>query len=126
MTERYIELHAASAFSFLEGASLPEDLIQRAAELEYAGHGTAGSQWGYGAARFQPLRVDGRHGVSVGDRGIQPGGYIAPCLRNGCRMAMFPKPRPRPCWTSRAGYQNLCQSITRFKMRETTKKRRRS
>ncbi len=29
----YPELHAASAFSFLEGASLPEDLIERAAEL---------------------------------------------------------------------------------------------
>ena len=27
----YIELHAASAFSFLEGASLPETLVERAA-----------------------------------------------------------------------------------------------
>ncbi|MDT7817943.1 MAG: hypothetical protein QOJ42_7859, partial [Acidobacteriaceae bacterium] len=26
MTERYVELHAASAFSFLEGASQPETL----------------------------------------------------------------------------------------------------
>src|ERR1700761_3189236 len=34
MTEGYIELHAASAFSFLEAASLPEDLIERAVELE--------------------------------------------------------------------------------------------
>ena len=34
MTERYVELHAASAFSFLEGASQPEQLITRAAELE--------------------------------------------------------------------------------------------
>src|SRR3984893_8329808 len=30
----YAELHAASAFSFLEGASLPEDLIAQAADLE--------------------------------------------------------------------------------------------
>ena len=30
----YIELHAASAFSFLEGASQPEGLIERAVELE--------------------------------------------------------------------------------------------
>ena len=29
----YPELHAASAFSFLEGASLPEDLVERAANL---------------------------------------------------------------------------------------------
>ncbi|MCU1249943.1 MAG: polymerase alpha subunit [Edaphobacter sp.] len=33
MTE-YVELHARSASSFLEGASLPETLIERAAELE--------------------------------------------------------------------------------------------
>ena len=31
----YVELHAASAFSFLDGASLPEALIERAASLGY-------------------------------------------------------------------------------------------
>ena len=31
----YIELHAASAFSFLDGATLPEALIERAAALDY-------------------------------------------------------------------------------------------
>ena len=30
---KYAELHCASAFSFLEGASQPEDLIDRAVEL---------------------------------------------------------------------------------------------
>jgi error-prone DNA polymerase len=30
----YIELHARSAFSFLEGATLPEQLGQRCGELE--------------------------------------------------------------------------------------------
>ena len=29
----YVELHAASAFSFLRGASLPETLVERAATL---------------------------------------------------------------------------------------------
>jgi error-prone DNA polymerase len=29
----YVELHARSAFSFLEGASLPEVLVARCAEL---------------------------------------------------------------------------------------------
>ena len=33
MTKGYVELHAASAFSFLDAASLPEQLIERAAEL---------------------------------------------------------------------------------------------
>ena len=32
----YIELHASSAFSFLDGASLPEALVDRAAELGYS------------------------------------------------------------------------------------------
>jgi error-prone DNA polymerase len=31
---KYAELHCASAFSFLEGASQPEDLVERAAELD--------------------------------------------------------------------------------------------
>ena len=31
----YVELHAASAFSFLRGSSLPEELVERAAELGY-------------------------------------------------------------------------------------------
>ena len=30
---KYAELHCASAFSFLEGASQPEDLVERAVEL---------------------------------------------------------------------------------------------
>jgi error-prone DNA polymerase len=30
----YAELHARSAFSFLEGASLPEDLVAECARLE--------------------------------------------------------------------------------------------
>src|SRR5689334_21856984 len=32
---RYVELHAHSAYSFLDGASLPEELAARAAELGY-------------------------------------------------------------------------------------------
>ena len=31
----YIELRARSAFSFLEGASHPEELVERAAQLAY-------------------------------------------------------------------------------------------
>ena len=33
MTDRYIELHARTAFSFLQGASSPEDIADRCAEL---------------------------------------------------------------------------------------------
>jgi hypothetical protein len=34
-TSAYVELHAHSAYSFLDGASLPEELAARAAELGY-------------------------------------------------------------------------------------------
>ena len=34
--DRYAELHALSAFSFLRGASLPQELVARARELGYA------------------------------------------------------------------------------------------
>src|SRR5271168_4051637 len=52
MTERYIELHAASAFSFLEGASQPEQLMQRAAELEMPAMALLDRNGVYGSARF--------------------------------------------------------------------------
>src|SRR5712672_2613896 len=35
MTSAYVELHARSAFSFLEGSSVPEELIARSAELDF-------------------------------------------------------------------------------------------
>ncbi len=52
MTERYIELHAASAFSFLEAGSQPEALMERAAELEMPAMAIADRNGVYGAARF--------------------------------------------------------------------------
>jgi hypothetical protein len=52
MTEQYVELHAASAFSFLEGASQPEELIERAVELEMPAMALLDHNGVYGAARF--------------------------------------------------------------------------
>src|SRR5215471_12370443 len=48
----YIELHAASAFSFLQGASLPEVLIERAATLGYPALALLDADGVYGAPRF--------------------------------------------------------------------------
>src|SRR5712692_2173180 len=48
----YAELHAASAFSFLEGACLPEDLIAQAAELELPAVALVDRNGVYGAPRF--------------------------------------------------------------------------
>jgi hypothetical protein len=52
MTERYIELHSSSAFSFLEGASQPEELIKRAVELEMPAMALLDRNGVYGSARF--------------------------------------------------------------------------
>jgi error-prone DNA polymerase len=48
----YAELHAASAFSFLEGASLPEDLMTEAARLGYRSMALCDRDGVYGAPRF--------------------------------------------------------------------------
>jgi error-prone DNA polymerase len=49
---RYAELRAASAFSFLAGASLPEDLVERAAELNLPAVALIDRNGVYGAPRF--------------------------------------------------------------------------
>ncbi|HSS44694.1 MAG TPA: PHP domain-containing protein, partial [Thermoanaerobaculia bacterium] len=48
----YAELHAASAFSFLDGASLPEDLIEQAANLGLPAVALVDRNGVYGAPRF--------------------------------------------------------------------------
>ena len=48
----YVELHAASAFSFLEAASLPEPLVDRAVELGYPALALLDRDGLYGAPRF--------------------------------------------------------------------------
>ena len=48
----YIELRARSAFSFLEGAAQPEDLVDRAAELGYPALALGDRDGLYGAPRF--------------------------------------------------------------------------
>jgi len=48
----YVELHAASAFSFLDGASLPEDLVEEAARREIPSVALVDTNGVYGAPRF--------------------------------------------------------------------------
>ena len=48
----YVELHACSAFSFLRGASFPEQLAARAAELGLPAVALLDRNGVYGAQRF--------------------------------------------------------------------------
>src|SRR5213079_2769142 len=51
-TPRYVELHAHSAYSFLDGASLPEELAVRAAELGYEALALTDHDGLYGSLEF--------------------------------------------------------------------------
>jgi len=122
MTERYIELHAASAFSFLQAASQPEDLIERAAELEMPAMALLDHNGVYGAARFhssgkrKSIRAHVGAEISVSSFGSQ----LAPPAWLPHQHVAEPPRLPLLC-ASRVGYTNLCQMITQFKMREKAK-----
>src|SRR5689334_22024492 len=51
-TAPYVELHAHSAYSFLDGASLPEELAARAAELGYDALALTDHDGVYGSLEF--------------------------------------------------------------------------
>ena len=54
----YIEFHTASSFSFLEGASLPEDLVAEAARLGYPALALCDRDGVYGAPRFHKAATE--------------------------------------------------------------------
>ncbi len=53
--DEYVELHAASAFSFLAGASQPEALAERAQQLDMPALALADRNGLYGVARFHTM-----------------------------------------------------------------------
>jgi len=127
----YIELHAASAFSFLQGASLPEALVARAAALGYPAVALLDADGLYGAPRLYKaaknaglraivgaeLTIDPYPGVWTGDASAPP-----PSLRASLRAARTAADL-RARWRlpvlveSQEGYRNLCRLITRMKLR---------
>ena len=118
----YIELHAASAFSFLAGASQPEALIERAAELGMPALALADRNGLYGAARFHTMakktgvraHIGAEIAVSSFGNRLTPASWLP-------HQCPAEPPRLLLLCASQTGYQNLCQLITRFKMREATK-----
>jgi len=120
--ESYVELHAASAFSFLEGASQPEDLMRTALEHEMPSmalmdrNGFYGSARAHSTAKENGIRAHVGAEISVADLGLR----LTPPRALPHQHQPEPVRLPLLC-TSRVGYQNLCQMITRFKMRESDK-----
>src|SRR5215510_7872818 len=74
----YAELAAASAFSFLEGASQPEALAERAAALGYPALALVDADGLYGAVRFYKAATEA---------GVRPLVGAALTLEDGARLA---------------------------------------
>jgi len=115
---RYIEFHARSAFSFLEGASLPEELIARCAEFQMPAMALLDRDGVYGAPRFhmtaKKLGIRAHIGaeISLQDFGT-PQHNKNPFISAPIRYSVLAE--------NRVGYQNLCRLITQYKLRETSK-----
>jgi error-prone DNA polymerase len=122
MTSRYVELHAASAFSFLEGGSSPEAMAKRAFELEMPAMALLDRNGFYGSARFHKIASENGVRAHVGSEVAVAtlGQRLTPPKSLPHQHLAEPVRLPLLCET-REGYQNLCQLITRYKMREKTK-----
>ena len=100
MTAGYIELHASSAFSFLDGAGLPEEYIGAAAECGMPAMALLDRDGVYGAPRFH---------LAAKKAGIQAHIGAEVTSTTGIRYPLLAE--------TQEGYQNLCRLLTRSKLR---------
>ncbi|HEV8643212.1 MAG TPA: error-prone DNA polymerase [Methylomirabilota bacterium] len=95
----FVELHAQSAFSFLEGTEQPETLVAEAARLGMPTLALVDRDGLYGAPRFYHAAVRA---------GLKPLVGSELTLSDGSRLPLLVE--------DREGYQNLCRLITRMKL----------
>jgi error-prone DNA polymerase len=91
----YVELHAHSAYSFLDGASLPEELAIRAAELGYPALALTDHDGVYGSLEFA-------HATKA--FGVRPITGAEITLSDGSHVTLLVE--------SATGYANLCRLLT--------------
>ena len=91
----YVELHCHSAYSFLDGASLPEELAVRAAELGYEALALTDHDGLYGSLEFA-------HAAKA--FGVRPITGAEVTLGDGSHVTLLVE-SPR-------GYANLCRLLT--------------
>jgi error-prone DNA polymerase len=91
----YVELHAHSAYSFLDGASLPEELAARAAELGYDALALTDHDGVYGSLEFA---------YAAKHFGVRPITGAEVTLAGGAHVTLL-------CESQR-GYANLCRILT--------------
>ncbi len=108
----YIELHARSAFSFLEGASVPEELIAAALEFDMSAMALLDRNGVYGSPRFHLAAK--RHGIKA---------HIGAEITVQSPTSKVQRQQSGNLFTlpvlvqNRTGYQNLCRLITKMKLR---------
>jgi len=91
----YVELHAHSAYSFLDGASQPEELAARAAELGYEALALTDHDGVYGSLEFAHAA---KH------FGVRPITGAEVTLEGGAHVTLLVE--------SARGYANLCRLLT--------------
>jgi len=96
----YVELHACSAFSFLRGASFPEQLAEVAAQLEMPAMALLDRNGLYGAQRFS---------VAAREQKVRPLVGAELSMEDGCILPVLVK--------DRTGYKNLCELLTQAHLR---------
>ena len=96
----YTELHARSAFSFLAGASLPEELASVCGDRGMDAMAVLDRDGMYGAPRFYLSAKKKNVRALIGTEITADEGWRYPLLVE-----------------SRAGYQNVCRLITKMKLR---------
>ena len=125
----YIELHASSAFSFLDGASLPEALVERAVALGYPALALLDRDGVYGAPRFHLAAKKAGIRAIIGAeltiataRGRGPRSGNVQRGSSNLHRNLAPRTsdsvfRLPVLIESQAGYKNLCRLLTMMKLR---------
>lgn len=114
--EGYVELRAATAFSFLRGASRPEELIETAARLGYRRIAITDRNGLYGVV--QAHRAGQEHGVEVIPGGeitvSDPSGPKTGASHASQRLSESAGDEPRLVLLplDRSGYGHLCRLLT--------------
>ncbi len=114
----YVELHSASAFSFLEGASVPEEMAEVCAGEGMPAMALLDRDGLYGAPRFHLAMKKVGLRAHIGAEITCDSNRIARSPDHQiARSPDDPIARLPVLVADRAGYQNLCRLITRMKAR---------
>jgi error-prone DNA polymerase len=100
---QYVELHARSAFTFLEGGSLPEALVAVAAASEIPAMALLDRNGFYGSPRFHMSAHKSSLRAHVGTELV---------VEDELGLSNYPL-----LCESQTGYQNLCRLLTKTKLR---------